>query len=701
MRQSLGSLATRITKLTGLRNARVRTRLLAAFGALMLLGALNIGVTEFTSRQRSSAFQELHHSVERQRILWNVAAVVEDQQQAVTMVAGLFAGEALTGAAELADAVREKGRQVHERLSAGIALTDDDRTVALTMLRASTDSLFRSWVMFFDQQPVDPSAAIREIAGTAEPLATELLDNTLPREIGREERTLDEARSAFVQSDATAARLVWMIFLTSGAFAAVIFVLITHELLASIHGLRQGAERLRGGALEHRIPVRGRDELGGVAESFNGMAASLQSARDEVELRNDQLADALQRLKDAQHELVQTEKLGALGGMLAGLAHELNNPLACVLGYAELIEVELARGNTSPAELGELLEPVLGEAKRARELIRNQLHFSRSSLPTVGPVDVAEAMKVAVTLRSYAFAQADLQLVVDAPSNLWAIAESQKLQQVFINIINNAFDALREHGGTTLRISTHSDSDSVEVLFEDDGPGIASPEKVFDPFYTTKPPGQGTGLGLTLVHRFQTEFGGSISVANRPEGGARFVLRFRAAKAPALVAAQPVSAAPPSPARPRAMRPVPAGPQPQSPVAPASHAPRRRVLVVEDEAPLRNLHARLLRALDVELLFANEGIIARDLLQVEQVDLVISDVKMPGQMNGAQLYRWVAEHKPELADRFLFVTGDVHDASLNDLRDQLAHRFIHKPFQRAEYMQHISEVLGELQPAVV
>lgn len=482
-------------------------------------------------------------------------------------------------------------------------------------------------------------------------------------------------------------------------------------------------------------------------------------------------------MRGTEEDVVQSEKLQAMGSMLAGLAHELNNPLASVLGYSELLRERILAGPPEQAdELREMVDPLVAEAMRARELIRSLLQFSRTSMPVLAAVNVAQALNVVVSLRSYTFTQAGLVLDVNVPDDLWVVAEQQKLQQVFLNIINNALDAMTEEGGTGLAITGRTVANGIEIVFEDDGPGFENPRRVFDPFYTTKPVGTGTGLGLTLVHRFQGEFGGSVAVRNRPDRGATVTLRYRVGSAaPEVqdpeegpVQAEPFSLAPlpvpgarveqdaerdgdqlPSdpasdvdreaitaageagdreesgavspdavqggldePPQPRPERgaavATPASPteapvQPDRPQESVSgdddtEGRRYRILVVEDEAPLRKLQSRILSGLNAEVILASAGLEAREILESEHIDAVVSDVKMPGAMNGADLFNWVCDNRPDLLSRFLFVTGDLHEPRLAELLRQSPERFITKPFQIADYTTRIRRLFEPAPP---
>ena len=502
-----------------------------------------------------------------------------------------------------------------------------------------------------------------------------------------------------VQLRARQATTLWQVYLGFGVESALLLLALllllrafSRRFLPRLDALTATARALAEGDYAARVPAPGTDELGLLAGSFNRMAAALEAARDELRKRNEELAATVQRLRGTQRELIQHEKLSALGEMLAGLAHELNNPLASVLGNAELLSAGLHEADDPEMRrlAEELADPIAHEALRARELVRNLLQHARKPDMALRPVSLNAALDVAVGLRSYAFAQAGLRLEIDVQPDLWVVADVQRLQQTFLNIVNNAFDALAGRG-SMLRISARSMGGQVEIVLADDGPGLADPSRVFDPFYTTKPIGSGTGLGLAMVHRFVEEAGGSVEAANAPGGGAVFRLSLPAAAPPAEAAAEGAvergTAAPPlAPGR------TAPGSAPPA-VMGLENGRRLRVLVVEDEEPIRKLHRRMLKQLDLDVVVANSGAEARDAMLAGPIDIVISDVKMPGAMSGVDLFRWVVEERPALTERFLFVTGDTHDPVLLELWRAHPDRFITKPFQVSEYLGRIRELM--------
>jgi CheY-like chemotaxis protein/anti-sigma regulatory factor (Ser/Thr protein kinase) len=287
---------------------------------------------------------------------------------------------------------------------------------------------------------------------------------------------------------------------------------------------------------------------------------------------------------------------------------------------------------------------------------------------------------VVARIRSYSFEQAGLALEIDdIPEDLCVVGDAQRLQQVLMNLVENSFDALVDeqaagNGGTRrgVRIRALRRDDDVDVLVEDDGPGFPDPDRSFEPFYTTKPVGEGTGLGLTLVHGFMEEFGGQVRAENRRNGGARVVLTFRRVEPCDRPGVTPRTA----------------------PVATLDRSQPLRVLVVEDEEALRTLQARLLRRVGATVELAAGGEEARTMLEHIDVDLVITDVKMPDG-SGLDLYAWATRERPDLTDRFLFVTGDVGDEAIAEFSRRRPDRFLSKPFHADDYVRRVAAIIDD------
>jgi C4-dicarboxylate-specific signal transduction histidine kinase len=453
------------------------------------------------------------------------------------------------------------------------------------------------------------------------------------------------------------------------------------ELLAAVRRVGTDADHVRMSPQRYH-------EFDLLAVSFDGMADRIAASQVEIHERNRELTHTLEQLQRTQQELVQHEKLSAMGEMLAGLAHELNNPLGGVLGMAECLKVELEEPSLAPNEAREqellmMATSILAEGVRARDLVRNLLHFSRQAPPQLDSTRLLDAVTVAAGLRRHAFTQSQKSIVLDVPGDLHVVAQAQKLQHVFINVMNNSLDALRDGTGggrgTKLMIEARQDGDAVVIRLEDDGPGFRQPDRVFDPFYTTKDVGRGTGLGLSLVHRFVQEFGGRIRAENAPSGGARLTIRL----VDGSVLRQRGEALDASAALSHTDRPALA----------SDAAGLARVLVIDDEPALRAIQARMLSTLAVDVVLASSGDEGRAALETQRFDLVITDLRMPGVLSGHDLLAWLERERPALAATVLVVTGEV-DGLNGGGAPIAADRLLLKPFSREEYLERVRRALA-------
>lgn len=244
-----------------------------------------------------------------------------------------------------------------------------------------------------------------------------------------------------------------------------------------------------------------------------------------------QSEQALENLKRLQAQLVQTEKLVSLGQLAAGAAHEINNPLAAILGFSDL----LADDEALPEKARSTASKIREQARRTKTLVGNLLSFARQVPAERTLLDINTVVNNAVQLRALDLRSTTTRIELQLESVLPGVrGDGNQLMQVFFNLISNAIDAMESHKGGVLTIKTMRDRGNVVILFSDTGPGIKEPHRVFDPFYTTKPVGKGTGLGLSICFGIVQEHNGKILCYNRQEGGA--VLRV---ELPAVLAAFP------------------------------------------------------------------------------------------------------------------------------------------------------------------
>ena len=244
--------------------------------------------------------------------------------------------------------------------------------------------------------------------------------------------------------------------------------------------------------------------------------------------QSERSVESLQRL---QAQMVQSEKLVSLGQLAAGAAHEINNPLAAILGFSDL----LADDESLPAKARATAAKIRDQARRTKTLVGNLLSFARQVPAERTLLDVNTVVNNAVQLRTLDLRSATTQIELQLESVLPGVrGDGNQLMQVFFNIISNALDAMEAHKGGVLTVKTLRDRGNVVILFSDTGPGIKDLHRVFDPFYTTKPVGKGTGLGLSICFGIVQEHNGKILCYNRQEGGAVFRVEL-----PAVLAALP------------------------------------------------------------------------------------------------------------------------------------------------------------------
>jgi signal transduction histidine kinase len=240
---------------------------------------------------------------------------------------------------------------------------------------------------------------------------------------------------------------------------------------------------------------------------------------------------SLENLQRLQVQLVQTEKLVSLGQLAAGAAHEINNPLAAILGFSDL----LADDESLPEKARSTAAKIRDQARRTKTLVGSLLSFARQVPAERTLLDINTVVNNAVQLRALDLRSGTTRIELQLESVLPGVrGDGNQLMQVFFNIISNALDAMEAHQGGVLTIKTIRDRGNVVVLFSDTGPGIKEPHRVFDPFYTTKPVGKGTGLGLSICFGIIQEHNGKILCYNRQEGGAVFRVEL-----PAVLAALP------------------------------------------------------------------------------------------------------------------------------------------------------------------
>ena len=356
-----------------------------------------------------------------------------------------------------------------------------------------------------------------------------------------------------------------------------------------------------------------------------------------------------------QQQLFQSEKMSAIGQLIAGVAHDLNNPLASVVGFADF----LADAPDVPPRLREPVGVIRQEAERAAAIVRNLLDFARKQERRRRPVSLQRALEGCLGLLRNEFLACRVETVLEVDPDLPPIqADPTELQQVFLNLLTNAAQAIAGTGHPgRVTVRARSSGGVVLVEVEDDGPGLppGQLEQVFEPFFTTKPAGVGTGLGLSIASGIVRELGGRI-VARPVARGACFAIELPAAAAPAFVT--PVAT-------------------PLDPVAPL------RVLVVDDEPHVLHFMRATLEAWGHQVEVAADGAAALERAAGGGFDLVVSDLRMP-KLGGREFHDALRARAPAVAERLVFSTGDtVRDDTLAFL-EGLGRPWLHKPFRLME-----------------
>jgi PAS domain S-box-containing protein len=314
--------------------------------------------------------------------------------------------------------------------------------------------------------------------------------------------------------------------------------LIGHRLLDWIESSHQedfeaALETTANGHQVENIELRVRRSDG----SMGHFSISLSPMRDEQSTVNS-IVVVMTDITDAallQAKLAHSEKMATIGRLVSGVAHEVNNPLAAILGFTDL----LLENPDVPESAREDLGIILRETQRTKDIVQDLLSFARQRPVQRELVQINQVLRQTIKLRSYDFASHGVEVEEDFDQTLSpALGDSQQLQQVFLNILNNAYDAVQEarrHG--FIRIRTRRAGDMIEVAITDNGQGIVDTQRIFDPFFTTKQPGKGTGLGLSICYGIVRAHGGEIQCWNEEAEGSTFVVRVPVATETALAAA--------------------------------------------------------------------------------------------------------------------------------------------------------------------
>jgi two-component system NtrC family sensor kinase len=400
---------------------------------------------------------------------------------------------------------------------------------------------------------------------------------------------------------------------------------------------------------------------------FFAMASDASRAFEEVEAQRSQT-------QLVQERLLQSEKMSSIGQLVSGVAHELNNPLTGIMGFAQLLLLkDLDETNRQQ------VETIYGEAERASKIVSNLLTFARRRDSRKEHANVNTLIQRVLELRNYDLRVRNINVVEDLSPDLPdTMVDTNQLLQVFLNLIINAEQAMRaddsEGAEGTLRITTKkSAGNTIHASFSDTGPGMdeATLRRIFDPFFTTKAAGEGTGLGLTISYGIIEQHGGRIWAESRPGKGTAFTIEL-----PVVAAQSPARAA-----------------SPASHATPSTSVGRHHILVVDDEEAIQKLLTGVLQMDGHLVAVASNGREALDRVGKEAFDLIITDIKMPV-MGGHDLYRRLEEQGNPLARRVIFITGDTVAPETRKFLQGVHNAVLSKPFRLRDVRESVAAALA-------
>jgi PAS domain S-box-containing protein len=401
------------------------------------------------------------------------------------------------------------------------------------------------------------------------------------------------------------------------------------------------------------------------------VGSQISSAIDRTMLY-EETRQAYDNLRRTQEQLLHSEKMAAVGQLISGVAHELNNPLTAILGYSQLLT---SNGQMSPQGL-EYSDKLYKQAQRTHRIVQNLLSFARQHKPERVAVQLNQVLEDTLALRDYDLRMSNINVHFDLAADFpTTAADPHQMQQVFLNLVNNAVDAILEEGREgELWIRTEARNDRLIIEFRDSGPGVKEPSRVFDPFYTTKPVGKGTGLGLSICYGIITEHGGSIRVRNVEPRGAAFTIEL---------------------------------PLQRPGIASESNGGGTtitgqggRVLLVDADVSVLEAVEAILRGRGYEVRTARGLAEAQALLEEFDFDAMLSDVDLERSENQEQLYPWLASRKPALARRLVWMCASA-GRELSNENERNGLPVLQKPFKAEELLAALESALGQVQAAPI
>jgi len=434
------------------------------------------------------------------------------------------------------------------------------------------------------------------------------------------------------------------VILSNSAFA---------DLFQGIHNIQ---------TLQHHeleLPGRGTYELETVPLNDQGMKIVYAAEiTNEVQLR---------------HQLVHLEKMAAIGRLVSGVAHELNNPLAGILGYAQLV----SRCELDPSTR-RMVDVILAQAERCGKIVQNFLSLAAKTEPKRIAFDLNDSIRNVIQLREYQEIVDNIVVTAELTEDLpYAWGDPHQMEQVFLNLVVNAEDAIADvqRRPGAIHIKTSVDAGRIHVTVTDNGSGIHARDmaRIFDPFFTTKDKQRGTGLGLSICAGIVKDHGGELYAWSTYGTGSTFTLEL-----PIRHQIEPEEVQPVRTSESQCLR-------------------GKQILVIDDEIHITELIFDVLVRQGARIDLANNGLEGLEQIKKKNYDVIICDQRMPG-VSGQRLYRLVESLNSELRHRFLFVTGDVVNTQTKRFFTQAGVQYIRKPFRIQELIDAIESLLSRSQP---
>ena len=410
---------------------------------------------------------------------------------------------------------------------------------------------------------------------------------------------------------------------------------------------------------ELELPGRGTYELETVPLNDQGMKIVYAAEiTNEVQLRR---------------QVVHLEKMAAIGRLVSGVAHELNNPLAGILGYAQLV----SRCELDPSTR-RMTDVILTQAERAGKIVQNFLSLAAKTEPKRIAFDLNDTIRNVIQLREYQGSVDNIVVTADLSEDLpYAWGDPHQMEQVFLNLVVNAEDAIADNQRRpgAIQVRTFVEGGHIQVTVNDNGSGIHARDmaRIFDPFFTTKDKHRGTGLGLSICAEIVKDHGGELYAWSSYGSGSTFTLEL-----PIRPEIEPEEVQPVRSSEGQCLR-------------------GKQILVIDDEIHITELIFDVLSRQGARIDLANSGVEALEQIKKKNYDVIICDQRMPG-VSGQRLYRLVESLNSDLRHRFLFVTGDVVNAQTKRFFAQVDVQYLRKPFRIQELVDAIESLLNRSQP---